>query len=145
MGAINVKGVIVGGLLAGLVLNVVDYVVWGVLLRNEMAAALQQLGRPPADSLVPLFILLDFLYGIVLVYVYAAIRPRYGPGPRTAVWAGIIVWVLIGLLHALGEAPMGFLPGRLYLIGTLVALVLLPVAALIGARFYSEPTTARAV
>jgi hypothetical protein len=30
MGRINVKGVIVGGLVAGLVLNVVDSLVWGM-------------------------------------------------------------------------------------------------------------------
>jgi hypothetical protein len=139
MGTINLKGVIVGGLVAGLILNVVDYVFWGVLYAKDFEAALQALGRPPADSLVPLFIVLDFLYGIALVYLYAAIRPRFGAGPRAAIWAGLIVWLLIGLLHALGEAPLGFLPMRLYVVGTIVGLILTPLAAVAGARFYTEP------
>jgi hypothetical protein len=139
MGSIGLKGVFVGGLVAGLILNVVDYVLYGVVLAKDFADALQALGRPPADNLVPLFILLDFVYGILLVYLYAAIRPRYGPGPKTAVWAGVIMWMLTGLLHAVGEAPLGLLPLRLYLLGTIVSLVALPLAAVAGARFYQEP------
>ncbi len=139
MGSIGLKGVFVGGLVAGLILNVVDYVLYGVVLAKDFADALQAVGRPPADNLIPLFILLDFLYGILLVYLYAAIRPRYGPGPKTAVWAGVIMWLLIGLLHAVGEAPLGLLPLRLYLLGTIVSLIALPLAAVAGARFYQEP------
>ena len=70
----------------------------------------------PIDSLIPLFILLDFVYGIALVQLYAAIRPRFGPGPGTAVKAGIFVWVLI----------------------TIVGLIEFPLAAVAGAKFYKE-------
>jgi hypothetical protein len=139
MGSIGLKGVIVGGLVAGLILNVIDYVLYGVVLAKDFADAMQALGKPLADSLVPLFVLLDFLYGIVLVYLYAAIRPRYGPGPKTAIWAGVIMWTLVAVLHAVGEAPLGLLPMRLYLLGTVAALVGLPLAAVAGARFYREP------
>jgi len=139
MGKINLKGVIIGGLVAGLILNVVDYIFWGVLFAKDFQAALEAIGRPPADSLIPLFVVLDFVYGITLVYLYAAIRPRFDPGPRTAVYAGLIMWVIAGLLHAIGEGPLGFFPMRLYLLGTVVGLVLIPVAAVAGARFYAEP------
>jgi len=138
MGRINLKGVIVGGLVAGLILNVVDYVFWGVLYAKDFAAALQAIGRPPADSLIPLWVLLDFFYGIALVYTYAAIRPRFGPGPGTAVRAGLIVWVVAGLFHAIGEGPLGFLPMRLYVLGTIVGLVAIPIATVAGAKFYKE-------
>jgi hypothetical protein len=138
MGRINVKGVIIGGLVAGLVLNIIDFLVWGVWLKDDMAAMMQNTGKGPIDNLIPLFVILDFLFGIALVYLYAAIRPRFGAGPGTAVKAGLFVWVLVGLLHAIGEAPMGLMPQRLYTIGTLVALVAFPVAAVAGARFYRE-------
>jgi hypothetical protein len=138
MGRINVKGVIVGGLVAGLVLNIIDFLVWGVLLKADMEAVMQTAGKGPIDNLIPLFVILDFIYGIVLVYLYAAIRPRFGAGPGTAVKAGLLVWILIGLLHALSEGPMGMLPQRLYIIGTLVALVQFPLAAVAGAKFYRE-------
>lgn len=139
MGRINLKGVIVGGLVAGLVLNVFDYLFWGVIYAEEMAASLKALNRPPAEQFIPLWIALDFLYGIALVYLYAAIRPRFGAGPGTAVRAGVIGWVLVGLFHAIGEAPMGLFPMRLYVVGTLVALVTIPLATVAGAKFYKEP------
>jgi hypothetical protein len=139
MGRINLKGVIVGGLVAGLVLNVFDYIFWGVMYAKEINAAMQALNRPPADQFVPIWIALDFLYGIALVYLYAAIRPRFGAGPKTAVHAGVIAWVLIGLLHAIGEAPLQLFPTRLMMIGTLLGLVTLPLATVAGAKFYKEP------
>jgi hypothetical protein len=139
MGRINLKGVIVGGLVAGLVLNVFDYFFWGVLFAKDLAAALQALNRPPADQYIPIWIALDFLYGIALVYLYAAIRPRFGAGPGTAVHAGLIAWVLIGLLHLIGEGPMQLFPMRLMVIGTLVGLVIIPLATVAGAKFYREP------
>ncbi len=138
MGKINLQRVVLGGLLAGVVLNLVDFLVYGVVLKDDLAAAMQALGKGPMDNLIPLFVVLDFLYGIALVYLYAAIRPRFGPGPRTAVYAGLIMWVLIALLHAIGEAPMGLMPQRMFVIGTLVALVLFPVAAVVGAKIYTE-------
>ena len=138
MNRINVKAVIIGGLVAGLVLNVVDFLVYGVWLGPDMAAALQAAGKKPIDGLIPLFVVLDFVYGVALVYLYAAIRPRFGPGPGTAVKAGLFVWVLIALLHAIGEAPMGLLPMRLYVLGTIVGLIEFPVAAVAGAKLYRE-------
>ena len=140
MGKINMQRVVLGGLLAGVVLNVVDFILYGVVLKDDFAAAMQALGKqPPADSAIAVFVLLDFLYGIALVWTYAAIRPRFGVGPRTAVYAGLFVWVLVGLLHWIGEAPMGLLPQRFYLIGTVVFLIVAPLAAVVGAKYYTEP------
>jgi hypothetical protein len=140
MGRINWGRVVLGGLLAGVVLNVVDWLLYGVLLKQDFAAAMQALGKQPnaMDSLVLLFVALDFVYGIGLLWVYAAIRPRFGPGAKTAVIAGVAVWFFIGLLHALGEAPMGLFPQRLYMIGTIVALIQYAVAGAVGASIYKE-------
>jgi hypothetical protein len=41
-----------------------------------------------------------FLCGIVLVWLYASIRPRYGPGPKTAVIAGLTIWLITRLAFA---------------------------------------------
>lgn len=123
---------------AGLILTVVYYVLWGVVFAKDLAGAFQAIGKTPPRS-PALFIVLDFLYGITLVYLYAAIRPRYGPGPETAICAGLIMWVIGVLLRELGELPFGIVPLRLSLVGTVVGLFLMPVAAVAGARFYSEP------
>lgn len=139
MGKINLQRVILGGLVAGVVLNVFDYVLWGMILAADVAAAMQALGKPPiSGSTIMWFVFLDFLYGIFLVWLYAAIRPRFGAGPGTAVKAGLAVWVLYGLLHTVAEAPMGFFPQNVMVIGTLVMLVQYPLAAVVGAKFYTE-------
>ncbi len=70
--------------------------------------------------------------------MYAAIRPRFGAGPKTAVIAGLAVWFFVGLLHAIGEAPMGLMPQRLMTIGTIVGLIAIPVATVVGAYIYKE-------
>lgn len=139
MGKINWGRVVLAGLLAGLVLNVIDYVVYGMWLRADFAAALQALGKqPPGGSTILWYVVLDFVYGIGLLWLYAAIRPRYGAGPRTAVLAGLALWFFTRLLHALGEASMGFLPERLYTIDVIVGLIELPLAGAVGAYLYRE-------
>ncbi len=139
MGRINLKGVIIGGLVAGVVLNVFDSVLFGVVLRNDMAAAMQALNLPPmANSLIPWYVFVDFLFGIVLVWLYAAVRPRYGAGPATAVKAGLISWVIFSVIRALFDWPGGMMPHNLLVIVTLVALVKQPLAVVVGAKFYTE-------
>jgi len=139
MGRINWGRVVWGGLLAGLVLNVVDAIVYGKWLAPDYAAAMQALGKPGSmSSLIPLFVVLDFVYGIGLLWMYAAIRPRFGAGPKTAVIAGVALWFFVILLHAVGEAPMGLFPSRLYTIGVIVGLVQYAVAGWAGARIYTE-------
>jgi len=85
MGKINWGRVVLGGLLAGVVLNVVDWLTYGVWLKADMAAAMQALGKQPGamDSAIPLWVALDFVSGIGLLWVYAAIRPRNRAPPTT--------------------------------------------------------------
>jgi hypothetical protein len=139
MGRINWRSVVLGGVLAGVVLNIIDWLTYGVWLKADLAAAMQALGKPPVpDSTVWVFVVLDFVYGIGLLWVYAAIRPRFGAGPKTAVIAGLAVWFFAGLLQGLGQAPMGLMPQRVITIGTVVALIACPVATVVGAYIYKE-------
>jgi dipeptide/tripeptide permease len=84
-----------------------------------------------------------FLMGIFTVWLYAAIRPRYGAGPKAAVCAGAAVWAL-GYLPA-GVAPMvlHILPRRLMAIGIAAGLIEVIVAALVGAWLYKEESVSR--
>jgi hypothetical protein len=109
-------------------------------LKPDLAAAMTAVGKQPGalDSAVPLFVALDFVYGIGLLWVYAAIRPRFGAGVKTAVIAGVAVWFFIGLLNTISQAPMGFMPQRVMVIGTIVSLLALSVASLAGAYPYKE-------
>ncbi|MEX2157119.1 MAG: hypothetical protein WD773_09790 [Gemmatimonadales bacterium] len=139
MGKINLQKVIIGGLVAGVVLNVIDFVLYGVVLKDQMAAAMTALGKQPmTNAQMPWFVVMDFVFGIALVWTYAAVRPRFGPGPATAVKAGVAAWFLAGLLPTLFMWPMGLMPQNLMITTALVGLVQVPLAAVVGAKFYTE-------
>jgi len=82
MRTINWGRVLLGGLLAGIVVNVFEYVTNGVVLASDWNAVMQNLGRQMPKSAVVIFVLMGFLVGITAVWLYAAARPRYGAGPR---------------------------------------------------------------
>src|SRR5262245_4280756 len=93
MDRINMGRVILGGLLAGLIINISESILNGVLFAKEIDAAMAAINRPPiASSMIVWFILLGFALGIVTIWLYAAIRPRFGPGAKTAVCAALAVW-----------------------------------------------------
>lgn len=112
---------------------------FGMVLKAPMAAAMQALPKPRMiDLQVPWYLFVDFLAGIGLVWLYAAMRPRFGAGPGTAAKVGATGWFFASLLPTLVMWPMNLMPLNLTIITTGVALVQWPVAALMGARFYTE-------
>ncbi len=139
MGKINMQKLLIGGLIAGVVLNVIDSVLFGVVLKDQMAAAMTSINRPAmTNAQIPWFVLLDFVAGVFLVWLYAAIRPRFGAGPGTAAKAGVAAWFLGSLLVTLFMWPTHLMPQNLTIITTLVPLVEWPLATVIGAKFYTE-------
>jgi hypothetical protein len=91
MAGINVGRVVGGGLVAGLVMNVVDGVANGAILGAQWLEETKRLGVDASQaaqsrSLVG-WVVFDFLCGIALVWLYASIRPRYGAGPKSVIGA----------------------------------------------------------
>ena len=129
-----------GGLLAGLVINIVEFITNGVILREAWGRAMQALGKPAelSTGAIVMFNIWGFLLGIAAVWLYAAIRTRYGPGPSTAIRAGLVTWAIAVFLPNLGNYPLGLFPTGLLLISTVVALVEIVVATLLGAWLYKE-------
>lgn len=139
MGKINMGKVIVGGLLAGVVLNLFDYVVNGVILVEDYTAAMAALNKPAmATNTIMLYVGIDFVVGIGLVWLYAAIRPRFGAGVMTAVTAGITGWFFCQLLPSLYWLPVGIFPLKLFVVPAGVALFHMPLATVAGAWLYKE-------
>lgn len=141
MGAINWGRVLIGGVLAGIVMFALGFVFYGLWLSSEFNAALQALGRPPMSESVGtmVFILvMSLVSGIIAVWFYAAIRPRFGPGPKTAVQAGVWIWVIGGLIPTIWWASLDLFP-RAYMVKDAGAgLVLWVVATVVGAWAYKE-------
>ena len=102
MAGTNAGRVIGGGLVAGLVMNVVDGVTNGMILAPQWDAETKRLGIEMSQQpqALPGWLTYGFLCGIVLVWLYASIRPRYGPGAKTAVIAGLALWLITHLAFA---------------------------------------------
>src|SRR5258708_7210872 len=129
MGKINMQKVLIGGLMGGAVLNVVAWVLFGVVLKDQRAAAMTSINRPAmTNAQIPWFVFLDFVAGIFLVWLYAAIRPRFGAGPGTAAKAGVAGWFLGSLLVTLFMWPMHLLPQNLTILTTILTLGEWPLA-----------------
>lgn len=143
MSKISWNRVIVGGLVAGLIINLVEMTVNGFFLSRDWEEAMTALGKPGQISpgVIAIFWLLGFLLGISVAYTYAATRPRFGAGPKNALRAGFTVWFLVYLLHAIGEAPMGLFPTRLYVITAITGLVEYLLAGWAAGWIYKEEQT----
>jgi len=141
MGKINWTRVILGGLVAGVIINIFEYVLNGVILAKDMEAAISALGRQMGGGELMMFTVWGFLVGIFAVWLYAAIRPRYGAGLKTAACAGAAVWGLGYLLASVTPLALKLFPTRLMVIGLAVGLVEVSVGTLVGAWLYQEETT----
>jgi len=139
MGRINVARVIMGGLLAGLIINISEYILNDVVLRQEMMAEFARLNLPSiGGGAIAVFVTLGFSLGIVLVWLYAAIRPRYGAGPKTAMCAALTVWFLAYFYSSAMFAAVGMMSTNLIVTGIVWGLVELLVAGVAGAWLYKE-------
>jgi hypothetical protein len=131
--------VLLGGLLAGTIINVFEFVTNGVFLAAEWRAMMQALGRttPPGAS-GAVFLIWGYLSGIGAIWLYAAARPRFGSGTKTAVLTGFAFWVLTTVLCTIDEAGVGLYPLRLLVILFFVCLVQCVAAWVAGAWLYKE-------
>jgi hypothetical protein len=136
---INYVRVIGGGLVAGIINDILGYLVDGVMLSARWAFAMRQLGRSEfsLNQMIG-FNILGLAWGIFAVWLYAAIRPRYGAGPKTAVCAGLAVWAIGTLLPNAGFWLAGVLPRGLTVLTTGGGIVEAVVAVLAGAALYQE-------
>ncbi len=127
MAGINLSGVIKGGLLAGLLINVSEYV---------LNMYVVPIGGEDAGGSIAVWVVYAFVLGLLIAWTYASIHPRFGTGPKTAACAGVTVWILHTLLPAVGVANMGLMEFNvLALAWTLVEMGL---AGMVAGRFYGE-------
>jgi uncharacterized membrane protein YcfT len=140
MGRINLGRVILGGLVAGIVIDLFEGVLNGVILNQQWADAMAALGRSGTLSMKQLiaFNVWGLAAGILMIGLYAAMRPRLGAGAKTAICAGLMIWATA---YALGSAASIFLhlfPLGLMATGLAVGLVETIIAGMAGAYLYKE-------
>ena len=138
MGKINVGRVILGGLLAGLVMTVSEYVLNTYVTADETSAIMQRLGLPQigTEQIIG-FVVLTFVVGIVLIWLYAAMRPRFGAGIKTAIIAAVALWV-IAMISATSDVIVGITTADSLIVPGIWTLVETIVAAIAGGWVYQE-------
>lgn len=136
--AINYRRVVVGGLAAGMII-IVSGMLMVPVVGPQMDAALRARNVPPlSGGAMAWFVAWSLVLGLSLVWLYAAVQPRLGPGPMTAVKVALVVWLLSYFGANVALVAYGFLPGSLTAIGTAWGLVELVLAGQAGARLYHE-------
>ena len=143
MERINWRRVVLGGVLWFVVHGLLVAAAEFLYLMREGREAFEQLGlRVVSHLITPGFfafgMVVMLVTGIFSIWLYAAIRPRYGPGPKTAVCAGFAVWMMAHLLPMLYWAQLLGLPIRLVVLNEVTFLVAVVAATLAGAWLYKE-------
>ena len=139
MSGINLSRVVVGGLVAGVVANALDFAINTYLMADEMADMAQRLNLNMAavEASTTTWIIVDFIWGLLLVFAYAAMRPRFGAGPKTAVISGLTLWLGVTAVFA-GLMAMGLYTQQAYIKASALSLVSTIIPSLIGGYLYKE-------
>lgn len=134
MGNINYSRVLLGGIVAGalfMAIGFAGFVITGTDVEAWLAR--HSLHEPPAWA----FIFVDLVLGLLAVWLYAAIRPRYGPGAPTAATAAIFIWMLLAFAY-FGFHMMALFTPIEYVTRAAIGLVQCLVGTLAGAWLYRE-------
>lgn len=136
--------VLVGGLIAGLIVNLGELAVNVWLLGGEWSIVLRGMGLSVDPAALVLWGTGSFVIGIVGVWIYAASSARYGPGPSTALRAGVAVWAIAFLVPTVGFLGMGTIPRSLIAIGLVTGLIEVCLGTYVGSWLYREGELAEA-
>lgn len=141
--AVNTQKVVVGGVAASVVNLALGFVVFNMLLAGRMNAEIDAVipGASAKMMAGTANMVIGFggqvLIGFMLAWLYAAMRPRFGPGMMTAAYAGLVVWVA-GLVFYSGWYSVGAMSGATYLMASGASLVINIAAAATAGMLYKE-------
>ena len=139
MGGINVGRWLAGGVVAGIFTWLFEGAA-SLLYREDTETALEAMGKSleMTGGTWALTVVVSLILGLALVFFYAAARPRFGPGPGTAIKVAIALWLGGYLLHLLGYGMLEMYPTRLLVTWGIAGLVQMILAGLIGGWIYRE-------
>jgi hypothetical protein len=139
MGRMNIGRLLAGAVVAGIVGNALHYAVNSFLMTVEMNDMMQRLNlnQFTVQGSAVTWIVVDFIWGFLLVFAYAAMRPRFGPGPGTASISSITLWAAVASVFA-GLSAMGIYTQQAFIKESALNLVVALGAGLAGAYFYKE-------
>lgn len=135
--------VFVSGIVAGVIINIIEWAAHRVWLDAQWNAAFAALGRIP--SFWSTFVVANFLVGLVGIWSYRWLAGFYGTGRPTAVKTALGMWIIFWIVPIAGLQPFDLFPNHLLAlvigVGLLdVAVGILPAIALYGRLMRSPPS-----
>lgn len=142
MKKINFGRVILAGFAAGLTFLFVEIILEGSvrLIFGICESKMFQEAFNIAPSGILFHILnigIFFMICILIMWVYAAIRPRFSSNAKAAIVTSLIFW-LFAFLFTANHINLGIFPLDLYFLNMGFNLIELPVAILVGSYLYKE-------
>lgn len=141
---VNRRKLLIAGLAAGVVLNIIDFLSNGVILTARMQADANAFKPGLGDEMaamggaqIAVYVFFDLVVGFLLAWTYAAIRPRFGPGPRTATYVAFLFFVF-GMILTFGYKELGVMSSGLWWAYTGIWFVNLLLASVVAGWVYSE-------
>jgi len=130
------------GLVAGVIINIIDFVANTLILGARMKAESDAFKPGMSDAMmagnaVISYVIMDLVLGFALIWTYAAFRPRFGAGARTATYVAVLFW-LLAMIFTAGYRQMGIMSSGLWWSFAFIGLVNFLIAAWAGAAVYSE-------
>ena len=135
----NYGRVVLGGLLAGLVLNIGEFLLNDFVLGTQMKDFMTKHNFvEPGTNFIIVAVGLTFVMGIVLVLGYVCIRTRLGPGVKTAIIAGLFAWFGVYFYSGIINGVLFGIPTGTMMVVLGWGLVEYVIAAIAGAWLYRE-------
>lgn len=139
MTGINLGRVLLGGLVAGLVINAGEFVFNTLIFADRIQGEVSRLaGHPVTGGRATALLAIQFGLGIGAVWLYAAMRPRFGPGMATGALAGGAAWGMSYGYMAATCIALGIFPGDLLFYGAAWGLPEIVAGTVAGASLYQE-------
>jgi hypothetical protein len=140
MSRINSRRVLLGGAVAGIIINIGEVVLNGIILREHIEADMQRMHiTPPGNGFAALAIALTFVFAVIAIFVYAMARARFGAGPKTAVLVALLLWFCVYAYSGTINMLLINVPPKLVAMVLAWGLVEYPLGILAGAALYKEP------
>ncbi len=140
MGPVNKARLLLGGIVAGLIINLFEGVTHGLVFVNRDAEMLTRLGLSPSGSAGGIIALnmWGFAVGLLIVRLYTALRRGEGPGPKTAFHAALYVWAGASALAAAVPGILGIYKLDMAMVDVSIEFVAFALAGIAGAALYRD-------